>query len=180
METHWIVSITAISQNVCVLDRSRRFLFPNSKIFQMSHDLWPSSFDLTTIFQWSSLETKLRSKVIFSQLVLGYAETSVWFVHVTDCYCSGRGNSEVFSNSEISFCLKLPHINGVTLKNFGCVCLTETHVQWTGSFYIRKKEGVVVYVCNMGAMWLWQSISFRKNIENYLMLPHLTVQVNFL
>ena len=52
--------------------------------------------------------TKLWSNVIFSQRVQAYAETSAWFVHVTDCYCSGKKNSKVFSNYEIAFCSKSP------------------------------------------------------------------------
>ena len=42
------------------------------------------------------LETKLWSKVILFQRVYGYAETSAWFAHVTDCYYFGQRNSNKF------------------------------------------------------------------------------------
>ena len=70
----------------------------NNKIFEMSPQ--PLTFFLPKR-QFSNkkiwcLETKLWSKVIFSQYTHGYAETSVSFVHVTDCYCSGKTNLNKF------------------------------------------------------------------------------------
>ena len=63
----------------------------------------PTTFDVVFLpkRQFSNeifwcLETKLWSKVIFCQCVHGYPETSVWFDHVTDCYCSGKRNSNKF------------------------------------------------------------------------------------
>ena len=86
-------------------------------------NLWntPTTFDLLFLpkQQFSNekiwcLETKIWSKVIFSQHVQRYAETSVWFVHVTDCYYFGKRNSNKFFLTiyKISFCSKLPHIDG--------------------------------------------------------------------
>ena len=99
MEINWIVSITAMPQGVCVLDCHWRFLFPSSKIYEM----FPKS--LTFFFlpkpQFSNekvwcIKTKLWSKVILFQRVHGYAKTSVWFAHVTNCYYFGKRNSNKF------------------------------------------------------------------------------------
>ena len=62
---------------------------------------------------WCS-ETKLWLKVNFSQHVQGYSETSVWFVHVTDIYCSGwRENWRKF---EVSFSSHKIHCDVATLN----------------------------------------------------------------
>ena len=97
METHWIMSITGLSQDVCVLYWSLKVSVPQPQIFW---NVPTTTFDLlfSPKRQFSNekiwcLETKLWLKVIFSQ----YAETSVWFLHVvTDCYYSGRRNSNKF------------------------------------------------------------------------------------
>ena len=125
---------TATSQDVCVSDCTLKVSVPSptSKFLKCPHNLWPCFLPKRQFSNekiWC-LETKLWSNVIFSQRVQGYAETSAWFLHVTDCYCSDKKNSKVFSNYEIAFCSKSPHIDGATLNNFGCVCLTETHAQW--------------------------------------------------
>ena len=107
-----LVSITVISQDVCVLDCSLKVSVPQP------HNLWnvPTTFDFLFLpkQQFSNgkiwcLETKLWSKVIFSQLVQGYAETSVWFAHVTDCYYSGKRNSnKFFRTTKFSFVQSSP------------------------------------------------------------------------
>ena len=103
---------------------------------------------------WYS-ETKLWLQVNFSQHDHGYSETSVWFVHVTDIYCSGwtqLGKFQAgFSSHRISFCLKSPHFDGATLNNFGCVYLTEAHVQWSS--------------CHSSYGWKWYFLSKKASHE---------------
>ena len=170
-----------MSQDVCVLDCTLKVSVPQLQNF------WnvPTTFVLWPCFlpkqQFSNekiwcLETKLWLKVIFFQCVQGYAEISVWFVHVTDCYCFGKRNlNKFFLTTKLPLVQSYPIFMG---NNFGCASLTETHAQWNSCFCIWKREAVVVQVCNIGPMWLWYSILFRKNIENCLMLPHLMVHSN--
>ena len=123
MKIHWIVPITAMSQDVCVLDCSLKVSVPQPQ------NVWK----------------KLMWKLFFPNVSRDYAETSPWFVHVTYCYCSGKRNlNKFFSNYKTAFCSKLAHIDGATLNNFGCVYLIETHAQWTGCFLNWKREAVVV------------------------------------
>ena len=125
MGRHWTVipfwielnyvypSITAMSQGVCDLDRSLKVSALNPQKFLMSDDLQPSflpkrQFPNEKIW-WS--ETKLWLKVNFSQHVQGYSETSFWFVHATDIYCSVSKNLRKFkvsfSSRKISLCSKV-------------------------------------------------------------------------
>ena len=118
METHWIVSIsiTTMSQDACVLDCSLKVSVPQLQ------NLWnvPTTFDLlfSPKQQFSNekiwvLEKKLWLKVIFSQRVQGYAETSVWFVHVTDCYYSGkRYLNKFFLTTKFPFVQSRPILMG--------------------------------------------------------------------
>ena len=57
METHLIVSITFMSQDVYVLDCSLNESFSSltPKFMKCSHNIWPSFFAWTTIFKWKSL-----------------------------------------------------------------------------------------------------------------------------
>ena len=73
--------ITAVSQGVYVLDCTLKVSAPQPQNF------WnvPTTFDLV----FFSLNNDFQMKK-------GYAETSVWFVHVTDCYCSGKKNLNKF------------------------------------------------------------------------------------
>ena len=63
METHWIVSITAMSQDVCVLDwpLNKGFCSPTPKFLKCPHDLlWPSFFALLN--KWKKIDVyKLAS-----------------------------------------------------------------------------------------------------------------------
>ena len=88
-----------MSQDVCGLEWLLKVSVPQPQNFLNV----PTSFDLLFSLKrqfsnekFQCLETKLWSKVVFSQRVQGYPETSVWFVHVTDCYRSGRRNSSKF------------------------------------------------------------------------------------
>ena len=157
--TAWIVPITASHVKRCSVKVSA----PQSQNF------WnvPTTFDLLFLSkqQFSNeknwcLKTKLWLKVIFSKCVQEHAETSAWFVHVTDCYCSGKRNlNEFFPTTKLLFVQSHPMMDGATLlNNFGCVYGlfdTEMHAQWNGCFPILKRETVVVEVCNTEAMWLW-------------------------
>ena len=90
-----------MSQDACVLDCMLKFSVPQPQNFLNV----PTTLALDLLFLpkqifsnkkiWC-LETKLWSKVTFSQCVQGYAEMSVWFVHVTNCYCSGKKNLNKF------------------------------------------------------------------------------------
>ena len=59
---------------------------PFKKFSKCPHDLWPFIFALLTILKRRNLisrwcfETKLWSKVSFSQCVQGCAETTAWFI----------------------------------------------------------------------------------------------------
>ena len=90
-----------MSQDVCVLDCTLKVSVSQPQNFWNA----PTTFDLVFFAylkrQFSNekiwcLEIKLWSKVIFIQCVQEYAETSVWFVHVTDGYCSCMRNSNKF------------------------------------------------------------------------------------
>ena len=99
METHWIVSITAMSQVACDLDRSQGF-YPRPQKFSKC----PTTFSLLFLPKWQFSneknlmlwETKLWLKVNFSQHVQGSSKTSFWFVHVKDIYCSVGKNLRKF------------------------------------------------------------------------------------
>ena len=59
METHWLVSITVMSQGVCISDQSLKFSAPQPpppcpKFFKCPHDLWPY-FAKTTILKGKNL-----------------------------------------------------------------------------------------------------------------------------
>ena len=88
-----------MSQDACVLDCTLKFSVPQPQDFLNV----PTTLDLLFLPKqkfsnktiWC-LETTLWLKVTFSQRVQGYAKTSVWFVHVTNCYCSGKKNLNKF------------------------------------------------------------------------------------
>ena len=96
-----------MSQDVCVLDWSINFFVLQPQNF------WNVSTTFDFFFppkqqllneKTLCLETKLWSKVIFSQHVQGYAKTSVWFVNVAYCYCSDRRNwNKFFLTTEFPF-----------------------------------------------------------------------------
>ena len=86
-----------VTRCLCFRLLTEGFCSPTSKFVKCSHNLWPSFLKQ----QFSNgkiwcLEAKLWSKVVFSQRVQGYAEISVWFVGVTDCYYSDKRNSNKF------------------------------------------------------------------------------------
>ena len=114
-ETHWIVSRTTMSQDICVLDCPLKVSVPQSQ------NLWnvPTIFDLLFLpkQQFSNekiwcLETKLWSKVIFSLHVKGYAETSARFVHVTDYYSGKRNSNKFFLTTKFPFVQSHPILMG--------------------------------------------------------------------
>ena len=124
------------------------FCLISTKFYKCPHDLLflpKRHFSNEKI--WCS-ETKLWSKVNFSQHVQGYSETTVPFVHLTDIYCFGRKNLREFevssSSHKMFLCSKSPYFDGATLNNFGRIYLAETHAQGTTCFRIRKREAVVV------------------------------------
>ena len=94
------------------------------------------------------LETKLWSKVIFSQWIQEYAEISVSFLHVTDCYCSGKRHSnKIFLTTKFPFVQTCPILMGqlwTTLVVFIWQKCTHAHTQWTGCFHIQRREAVAV------------------------------------
>ena len=101
------------SRYLCFRLHTEGFCPPTSKFLKCPHNLtFDLVFCLNNNFQMKKiwwLETKLWSKVIFSYVSRdSYAETSVWFVHATDCYyCSGKRNSNKFFLST-----KLPLLMG--------------------------------------------------------------------
>ena len=146
---HWIDSvyiITAMSpQDVCILDCS-----PTPKFMKCSHDLLPSFFAQMTIFKWKNLmfkETRLWSKVIFSQRVQGWdMHKHVWFVHITDCYYSGKRNSnKFFPTTKFPFVQSHPIFWWEWLwTNLLVFICRQTHAKWTGCFCIWERQAVVV------------------------------------
>ena len=103
-----------VTRCLCFRLFTEGFCSPTPKFMKCFHNLWPSFLPKRQFSNekiWC-LETKLWLKVIFSQCVQGYAETYVWFVHVTDFYYPGKKNlNKFFSNYKISFCSKLAHID---------------------------------------------------------------------
>ena len=67
-------------------------------------------------------------------------------VHVTDFCCMlWREKFELsFPSHKTSLCSRLPHFDGVTLNNIGCVYLREMHAHWSSCVRIWKREAVVV------------------------------------
>ena len=87
METHWLVSITAMLQGVCVLDWSLKVSAPHPKKclnvpMTFDHIFLPKQ-QFSNEKTWC-FEMKLWSKVNFSQYVQLYTE--IVTVIVTDCY----------------------------------------------------------------------------------------------
>ena len=127
---------------------------PTSKFFKSPHNFWPCFLLKRQLLNekiWC-LETKLWSKVIFSQRVQDMQKHLFDLsTYVTDCHCSGEINlNKFFLTTKLPFVQSSPILMGATLNNFDCVCLTEAHVQWTGCFCIQKREAVVVWVvCNI-------------------------------
>ena len=107
---------TTPTSQVCVLDCTLKISVPQRQNF------WNVSTTSDLLFltkqKFSNekiwwLQTKLWSKVIFSQGVQGYAGTSVWFVYVTDCYCSGKRNwNKFFLTTKLPFVQSCPILMG--------------------------------------------------------------------
>ena len=149
-----------MSHDVCVLDWSLKVSVPQPPNF------WnvPTSFDFLFSFkqQFSNekiwcLETKLWSKVIFSQRVQGYTETSVWFVHVTDCYCSGRRNSnKIFLTTKFPFVQSRPILMGrFWTTSFVFIWQKHMHNEQVVFAFGKKRLKWFKFIANIRAMWLW-------------------------
>ena len=134
-QVNLLVSITAMSQYVCASGWS--------VILKHSAPSPPYTFfkcprDLFNLF---------LSKWQFSDKKVWSFETNVlidnWFLPTCPGICRniclicvryrlllswpGDRFEVSFSSPKISLCSKLPHFDGVTLNNFGCVYLTETY-----------------------------------------------------
>ena len=153
LNTHWLVSITAMLQVVCVLDQSLKVSAPHSRNFLNI----PTTFDLLflskqwfpnkkiwlvdVVLRWI-FDRKLISPDAFRDVQKPLSDLcrSQFFIVLT-----GEGEIGIsFSSHKISLCSKLPHFDGLTLNNFGCVYLKEMHAQWSSHFCIWKREAVVV------------------------------------
>ena len=102
------------------------------------------TLNLMAIIKWKSLmfrdDMKFWSKVIFSKHVLGWDMQR----HLFDLCMSQIVTvltEEIRINYKIPFCSKLPHIDGATLNNFGCVYLTETQCAMNQLFLRFEKRG---------------------------------------
>ena len=140
-EIHWIVS-SHVVRSFWFWSVTGGFCLPPLKFSKCSRDI-QRFFCLNDNFQTWSFETKLWLKVNFSLHVQGYSETSVWFVHVTDCYCSAGKNLRKFelsfSTHKISLCSKSPFLMFIWQK---CVCSQAVFF----TFGIRNREAVGVYL----------------------------------
>ena len=69
-ETHWIVSITVMSQDVCFRLLAKGFCSLNPKFMKCSYNLWPSFFFFAyaTIFKWKNL--MFRDKALIESYLL--------------------------------------------------------------------------------------------------------------
>ena len=131
-EWHWTVipfpwKLTKYSQDVCILDCTLKVSVSQPQNFRNV----PTIFDLVflpkqqfSIETFWCLETKLWSKVVFFQHIQGYAETSVWFDHVTGSYCSGKINLIAL----IMFFEILECRNSVKIRSIKIKILTATHI----------------------------------------------------
>ena len=73
-------------------------------------------FCLSNNFQLNKIDALRWS---FDQKLIS-EETSIWFAHVPDCYCSDRKN---FTKFEVSFLATKSLFVQMILNNFGCVYL---------------------------------------------------------
>ena len=141
-----LLSITAMSQDVCASDWSM--------ILKRSAPSLPYTFSKCP----HNLFNLFLSKWQFSDKKVWSFETNVlidnWFLPTCPgirrnicliCVrctlllsCPGDRFEVSFSSHKIYLCSELPHFDGVTLNNFGCVYLTETHAQWSSCFPIWK------------------------------------------
>ena len=146
MGTHWIVLITAISQDVHVLDSSLKISAPppNPKIFEMSPQPLTFFFCLNYNFQmkkfnvsrWRSFDWKLLSPSVSWDM-----QKPVWFVHVTDCYCSGRRNlNKFFLTTKFPFAQSHPILMGQLWTNLA------VFIDRKACLWIWKREATVVQV----------------------------------
>ena len=146
METHWLVSITVMSQGVCVLDQSLKVSAPHSPNFPNV----PTTLDLLFFpkqqfsnkkidvlrksFNWKLISASMSRDV--QKPLFDFCMSQIITVLAGEIWIS-------FSSHKIALCPKSPHFDGVTLSNFGCVYLIETHAQWSSHFRIRKREAVL-------------------------------------
>ena len=104
-------------------------------------------------------EASIKSEYSSRKHVQGCAEISVWFVYVTDCYCSGEINLNKFF-----LAIKSLFVQNLFLNNFGCINSTEIYVEWISCFHIRKREASGVFLilepCDQGS-WFY----LEKNID---------------
>ena len=152
-ETHWLVSITAISQVTCVLGQLLKVSGPCSINFlnvattfdilflpkqQFSKEkIWLVDFVLRWSFDW-----KLTCPNVFRDV-----QKPLFDLCISQFVTVLTGEISIsFSSHKILLCLKSPHSDGVTLNNFGFVYLTETRAEWNSHFRIWKREAVVVVV----------------------------------
>ena len=146
METHWLMSITAMSQGVCVLDQSLKVSVPHFSNFLNV----PTTFELIFLalnnnFQMRKFYVLRKSfnwKLISPNVSRDVQKPlfDLCMSHIVTILAGGI----TFSSDNISLCFVLFWWHGATLNNFGCVCLTETHAQWSSHFCISKRETVAV------------------------------------
>ena len=83
-----------------------------------------------------------------------------------------RGIRQRFFSHTISLCSKSPHYY---VYFNGCVCLTESQAQRQLFWHPEKRDCKWFKFVILVPWSQSKSILFRKNTENCLMLPHLTV-----
>ena len=148
MKTHWIASITyshvarclwlrLVTEGFCLLPPTKF-----SKCVNMSP--WPSIFFkqkkidvVRQSFNWKLISSSMSRDTTKHQFHLCMSQ--IFTVLVGKFW----GNLRWVFLATKSLCLKSPHFDGVTLNNFGCVYLKETHVQWSSCFHIQKREAVL-------------------------------------
>ena len=179
-----LVSITAMLQGVCDLDRSLKVSVPDLK--NVLNVPQPSTFffclddnfqtkkcvALRRSFNWKLISPNMpkdTQKHLFD-LCLSHIFTAlavkIW----------GNLSKVSVSSHKISLCSKSPHFDGTTLNNFGCIYLTEKRMRNEAVVFTFGKEGLWWFkFVILEPMWLRESILCRKNIENCSMSPHLTV-----
>ena len=150
METHCLVSITAMLQVACVLDRSLKVSTPHSRNFLNV----PTTFELlfyclNNNFQTKKIGVLRRSfdRKLISPNVSRDVQKSLFDLCIMsqiDTVLAG-GIWISFSSQKTSLCVQSRPIlmqDEATLNNFVCVYLTEMHAQWSSRFRIWKREAV--------------------------------------
>ena len=115
------MSIAAMWQGVCDLDRSLKVSAPPTKFSKCSHNLQPF-FCPNNSFQMKKNDALRRSFdwKLTSPNMSKDSQKHVWSVHVTGIYCSDGKNLREFevsfSSHKISLWSKSPHFDGATFE----------------------------------------------------------------